>query len=158
MNLQQHMINVTRNAANDAFKAAKAVRADKVDWSPMDEGRSTLDICRELAMCPSWCLSIISNEPQPEWNEETMAKIKTEQEQWKTVEDCEAECNRRLAILFDYFGAMPDERLSETKWLPYDGGREFTMPEMMGYPLWNFAYHEGQINYIQTLYGDKQMH
>jgi hypothetical protein len=32
------------------------------------------------------------------------------------------------------------------------------MIEMMDYPRWNFNYHNGQIAYIQTLYGDKEMH
>ena len=77
---------------------------------------------------------------------------------WKTVEACEAECNRRVDKLCAMFKAMPDERLKETKWLPYDGGRDFTMAEMMDYPRWNFSYHQGQIAYIQTLYGDKEMH
>lgn len=152
------MITVTQAAADGAFKAAKAVAADKVEWSPLAEARTTLDLCREMAMCPSWCLDIISNKPQPEFNEETFAKIKAEQAQWTTVDACQEECNRRLKELFDYFRSMPDERLAETKWLPYDGGRDFSMPEMMGYPVWNFNYHEGQINYIQTLDGDKEMH
>lgn len=158
MRLQDYMIEVTEQAKNEAFKYAKAVPADKVDWKPLDAGRSVLDQCREMAMCPDWARSIINNDPQPEWNEETMARIKQEQEQWKTVEECEAECNRRLANLYDYFREMPDERLTESKWLPYDGGREFGMPEMMDYPRWNFNYHLGQIGYIQTLYGDKDMH
>ncbi len=53
---------------------------------------------------------------------------------------------------------MPDERLSEKKWLPFDGGRDFSMPEMMDYPRWNFNYHLGQSAYIQTLLGDREMH
>ena len=53
---------------------------------------------------------------------------------------------------------MPDADLDKKRWLPYDGGRDFTMPEMMDYPRWNFNYHLGQIAYIQTLYGDKEMH
>jgi hypothetical protein len=158
MRLQDYMIDVTRAAAREAFKCARAVPEDKVDWKPLDAGRSVLDQCRELAKCPDWCYTIISGEPEPEWNEEFMAAQKAEMEAWKTVEDCEAECERRLDRLCALFGAMPDERLSETKWLPYDGGRDFAMPEMMDYPRWNFNYHLGQISYIQTLYGDKEMH
>lgn len=151
------MIEDTRAAAKDVFKYAKAVPADKLDWKPLDAGRSVLDLCRELAMCPGWAVDIIEGKPQ-EWNEESMAAMKAEQEQWKTAEDCEAECNRRLEKLFELFRGMPDSRLAETRWLPYDGGRDFTMPEMMDYPRWNFTYHLGQIAYIQTLYGDKEMH
>jgi hypothetical protein len=152
------MIDVTRAAAAEAFKCAKATASDKVDWSPMENGRSVLNQCREMAMCPKWAEDIISGAPQPEWTEETAAAMQAEQEQLKTVEDCEAECNKRLESLFEMYRSMPDERLSESKWLPYDGGRDFKMPEMMDYPRWNFNYHFGQIAYIQTLYGDKEMH
>jgi len=158
MRLQDYLIGVTKSAAAEAFKYAKAMPDDKVDWRPLDEGRSTLDICREMAMCPKWAEDIISGAEMPEWNEETMAAVKAEQEQWKTVEDCEAECNKRMESLIETYRNMPDERLKETKWLPYDGGRDFTMPEMMEYPRWNFNYHLGQIAYVQTLYGDREMH
>ncbi|MEQ1932517.1 MAG: hypothetical protein ABL962_01370 [Fimbriimonadaceae bacterium] len=158
MKLQEHMIEITKNAAKEVFKCARAVPEDKVDWQPLDLGRSVLDQCREMAMCPKWAVDIISDAPQPVWNDEAFAAIKKEQEQWKTVDDCEAECNRRLEQLFEVFRSMPDEHLAKTKWLPYDGGRDFTMQEMMDYPRWNFNYHLGQISYIQTLYGDKEMH
>ncbi|NUL82965.1 MAG: hypothetical protein HUU60_09615 [Armatimonadetes bacterium] len=147
MRLQDYMIEVTQQAANDAFKAAKVVPPDKLDWKPLENGRSVLDQCRELAICPQWAYDIIQGQ-------ETAAPP----EGLNSVEACEAECNRRLATLFDLFRTMPDERLAETKWLPYDGGRDFKMEEMMDYPRWNFNYHLGQISYIQTLYGDKDDH
>lgn len=158
MRLQEQMIEVTRAAAAEVFRYAKAVPEDKQNWKPLDLGRSVLEQCRELAMCPHWAIQLVSQDQQPEWNEEAMEAVKREQEQWKTVEDCEAECNKRLEALFDVFRNMPDERLAEKKWLPYGGGRDFTMPEMMDYPRWNFTYHLGQIAYIQTLYGDKEMY
>jgi hypothetical protein len=158
MRLQDYMIDVTKAAAAEAFKCARATAADKLDWSPMDKGRSVLNQCREMAMCPKWAEDIIGDAPQAEWTEETAAAMQAEQEQWKTIDECEAECNKRLESLYQMFRNMPDEKLKETKWLPYDGGRDFTMAEMMDYPHWNFTYHLGQISYIQTLYGDKEMH
>lgn len=158
MRFQDHMIDVTRAAAKEAFRYAKAVPADKLEWKPLDLGRSVLDQCREMAMCAGWAVDIIDSKEMPEWSEESQAAIKKEQEQWTTVEDCEAECNRRMEKLFQLFGEITDERLAETKWLPYDGGRDFTVAEMMDYPRWNFTYHLGQISYVQTLYGDKEMH
>jgi hypothetical protein len=157
MRLQDYMIDTTKAAADEAFRYAKAVPADKVEWRPLENGRSVLDICRELAMCPTWCEDIISGKPQ-EWSEESQAAMQATMNQWKSVDDCQAECNRRLESLFEQFRNLSEERLKETRWLPYDGGRDFTMPEMMDYPRWNFNYHLGQISYIQTLYGDKEMH
>ena len=63
-----------------------------------------------------------------------------------------------LATLFDAIRNCSDERLKETVWLPYDGGRDFTIQEICEYPRWNADYHLGQISYIQILYGDKEMH
>ncbi|MGI8922844.1 MAG: DinB family protein [Fimbriimonadales bacterium] len=159
MKLQEHMINVTRDGAKEAFKYAKAVPADKLEWKPLENGRSVLDLCRELAMCPEWAVELIADKDKnPDFDEAAMADAKKMQEGWKTIEDCETECNERLEKFFSLMRELPDERLAETKWLPYDGGRDFTMPEMMDYPRWNFNYHLGQIAYIQTLYGDKEMH
>lgn len=157
MKLQQHMIDVTRAAMKEAFRYAQAVPADKLDWKPLDTGRSVLDQCREMAMCPTWCEEIVDGRPH-DHDEATMAAAKAAMETWTTIDVCEAECERRLESLFRVFAGMPDERLVETRWLPYDGGRDFTMPEMMDYPRWNFTYHLGQISYIQTLYGDREDH
>lgn len=157
MTIQEYMIDTTRRSAQSLWKYAKAVPADKIEWSPGEGARTVLDLARECAMCPDWCIDVITGSG-PEWSEEVGAAIKAEQEQWKTVEDCEAECNRRLEKLYEYFRTIPDEKLTETKFLPYDGGRDFTVAEMMEYPHWNFDYHLGQIAYIQTLYGDKNMY
>ena len=152
------MCDVTQKAADEAFRYAKAVPADKADWKPLENGRSVLDQAREMAKCGFWAHELVAGGDLPEWNEENAAKMKVEMEQWKTVEACQAECNKQLTRLFELYKDLPDSRLSETKWLPYDGGRDFTVKEMMDYPRWNFTYHLGQIAYIQTLYGDKEMH
>jgi hypothetical protein len=157
MTIQDYLIDTTRRSAEALFKCARAVPADKLEWAPLDIGRSTLDILRECAKCPDWGVEVISGDG-PEWSEELAATLKAEQSAWLSVEDCERECNARLDRLFDFYRNIGDERLSETKFLPYDGGRDFTMVEMMEYPHWNFDYHLGQISYIQTLYGDKEMH
>jgi hypothetical protein len=157
MNYQQYIVDTTRKAATEFFRNAHAVPADKVEWSPLDEGRSVLDLCREIGMTPVWGISILGTE-QMEWNEEVAAKTKAEQAEWLTVADCEAIWNERFVALEQAYLNIPDEKLAETKWLPYDGGRDFTFIEMLDYPRWNLNYHAGQICYIQTLLGDKEMH
>lgn len=157
MRIQDYMVEATRTAAKEAFRYAKAVPDDKIEWQPDGMGRSVLDLCRELAMCPAWAVDTI-NGVEHKFDDEAFAAIKLEQQQWKTPAECEEECDKRLEQLFDLFRNLPDERLKDTRWLPYDGGRDFTVAEMMEYPRWNFTYHLGQIAYIQILYGDKEMH
>jgi hypothetical protein len=157
LRFQDYIANATVQAAKEAFRIAKQVPADKLIWFPLDNGRSVLDQCRELAMTPTWAIQTLTN-AMPEFNEETIAAVKAEQVQWVTVEQCEEECNKRLEELKQFFINLPDEKLSQTRWLPYYGGRDFTFVEMCEYAKWNFDYHAGQIAYIQTLYGDMEMH
>lgn len=157
MKFQDYIIDATRSSSEALFRYAKAVPADKVDWSPLDAGRSVLDICREIAMTPTWAADTIEGVPA-EWSEEAFAKIKEEQSQWKTIDACEAEYKRRAARMEEVYGNVSDEKLKETRFLPYDGGRDFTYQEMMNYARWNCDYHVGQIAYIQILLGDREMH
>ncbi|HWD38419.1 MAG TPA: DinB family protein [Fimbriimonas sp.] len=156
MRIQDYMADASRKAAAEMFRYAKSVPSDKLDWSPLDNGRSVISQARELAMTPTWAYDTIAG--GSEMNEEAFAAQKAEMDGWTTVEQCEEQFNTRFAKVEELFKGLSDERLSETKWLPYDGGRDFTVLEMMDYPRWNANYHLGQIAYIQTLYGDKEMH
>lgn len=157
MRIQDYFVATTQRAAEEAFRSAKAVPADKLEWSPEDVGRSVLDLCRELAMTPKWAVDTIEG-VQGDYSEEAMTALKNEQAAWKTVEDCQAKYEEHAVAMNELFRNLPDERLAETRWLPYYGGRDFSMIEMMEYPRWNLNYHAGQISYIQILYGDKEMH
>jgi len=158
MNLQEHVISTTGAAALEFFRFALVVPADKLEWKPLDSGRSVLDMAREIAKTPDWAGDTISSESAPEWNEDAFAAQKLEMETWLTVERCQVECLARLDRFYVLVRSLSDEDLKKTKWLPYDGGRDFTYAEMLDYPRWNFNYHLGQVAYIQTLYGDREMH
>lgn len=89
MRLQDQVIEDTKKAAAEVFRYAKAVPADKVEWKPLDQGRSVLDLARELAKTPDWAVDVISGDEMPDWGEEMAAAQKQEMESWKTVEECE---------------------------------------------------------------------
>ena len=154
MRIQDYVADSAREAANMAFKYAAAVPDDKLDWSPPGGGRSVLSMCRELAVTPTWTL-IAYGEVEEGTGPEYWHNL---ERQWSTVAQCEAEFNQRFEAMDRYFRSLTDEDLKKTKWLPYNGGRDHTFLEMMDYPRWNATYHLGQIAYIQTLYGDKEMH
>jgi uncharacterized damage-inducible protein DinB len=58
-------------------------------------------------------------------------------------------------VLCSAIEACPDERLSETVQF---GPMTKTLADVMLFVHVHSGYHFGQINYIQTLYGDQQMH
>lgn len=152
MNLQQYIVAEARQAADEAFKFAKAVPADKLDWT-VEGARSVLAICRELALTPTWTLMAFGIVPSYASEQERQAQ-RREQETWLDVEACQAEFNRCFQGVEELFMGFTDEDLQKTKWLPFNGGRDHTYLEMMDYPRWNCTYHQGQIAYIQTMYGD----
>jgi uncharacterized damage-inducible protein DinB len=157
MKFQDYIIDSIQSAFNESFKAARAVPEDKLNWKPLDQGRSVLDQVQELAQCPSYVITLVTGGKQ-ETADGDWEKMVQERQTWTTIDACEAVAKERLSTLFEAIRATSDERLKETTWLPYDGGRDFTVAEMMEYPRWNANYHTGQINYIQTLYGDRDMH
>lgn len=149
------MIEVIERAREEVFRYALAVPEDKVEWKPLETGQSVLSMCRELAKTPDWAYYVLTG-AQAE-NPETAAQgQKVGMESWKTVAECHKACKVKLKRLFDLYHAMRDAQLSQTKWLPFNGGRDHSYAELLNYPRWNFTYHLGQIAYIQTLYGDRQ--
>jgi hypothetical protein len=158
MRYQDLIQEETKAAFNEFFKYARAVPADKVEWAPLDNGRSVLAQARECAKCPDWAVAILTTDGPPGMDADAWAAQQAEMNTWSTLDQCEEEARKRLAKLLEVFAGLPDEKLSEKKWLPFDGGREFTYQEMTTYPRWNANYHTGQVAYIQTLYGDKEMY
>ncbi|HTQ11505.1 MAG TPA: hypothetical protein VMI31_15680 [Fimbriimonadaceae bacterium] len=159
MKFQDYIIDAIQKATDEAFRYARAVPADKLDWKPLDAGRSVLDQIQEVAQAPDYVTGMLGGTPVSESpGEENWEKLVAERRAWTTLDACEAEGKKRLDGLFEAIRNTPDEKLSQTQWLPYDGGRDFTLAEIMEYPRWNANYHAGCIAYIQLLYGDKEMH
>lgn len=158
MRYQDYIVESTLYAAKEAFKYAKAVPADKLDWKPLDAGRSVLALCKEMAQCAGWSEMILTGKAADAFGPEAMEAAQKAEDQWTTVEACEAECMRQIESYLKVVRDFPDDRMDEKFTLPFDGGQEINMRENMDYPRWNFTYHQGQIAYIQTLYGDAKMY
>lgn len=151
MTMNEFLLTMVEENARDFFKAARRVPADKQEWKPLDNGRSVLDLCQECAQSPLWGANFLTDAPHDanaEQDYEAALKALT------TVDDCEKLCLENIAKFRAAVEAFPVERLHETRTLQWG---TFTGYQLLWYPLWNFAYHEGQINYIQTLLGDKGM-
>ncbi len=159
MNFQDYIIEAIQKAIDEVFRYAKAVPADKLEWKPLDTGRSVLDQVQEISQAPDYVTGMIGGTPQGEApGQDNWEKLVAERQAWTTIEACERESKKRLDGLFAAIRNTSEEDLSKTVWLPYDGGRDFTWREIMEYPRWNATYHAGCIAYIQLLYGDKEMH
>jgi len=153
--IQDHIVAVSRESADEFFRYALAVAEDRLDWQPEQIGQSVLSMAREIAVTPEWAMSVLTDKASTDEERSANAAL---MKSWKSIEQCQAEFGPRFEVWAEYVAAIPDEELSGTKWLPYNGGRDHTILELLEYVRWNCAYHVGQVAYIQTLYGDKALY
>jgi len=155
MTIQVHVVETAKEAAAEFFRYAKSMPADRVEWKAEGVGQSVLSMAREIAMTPVWAIQAMTG---VESSEEDQAAMMEKMGSLSSVEQCEEEFSKNVVAWAEFVTALPDSKLSDTRWLPYNGGRDHTMLEMLEYPRWNATYHTGQVAFIQTLYGDKNMY
>jgi hypothetical protein len=157
MKIQDTIISANKDATDALFKAARRVPADKLDWKPLDEGRSVLDICAEVALSPTWPLGLAFS-PEPfQMTDEIMAELTAEKAALKSLDQCEATAAANLATFNEAVANVPDEKFETTVTVTFSPTPEWSFFDALMVHHWNAVYHAGQINYIQTLYGDKGM-
>ncbi len=158
MRYQDVVIRVTESALSDFFRTVRAVPAEKLEWSPLDEGRSVLDQAQEVAQAPAFFQMLIEKRAFPEFTPEQMEKAMKQRKSWKTIDECEEACRKHSDSFYNLVRDYPDEDLEVMINLPWGGGMVKSIADVMLFHYWNVLYHTGQVNYIQTLYGDKEMH
>jgi hypothetical protein len=139
----------TEMALSDLISASRATRPDRLNWQPLDCGRSVLDQLQECAIANWKWTGILRNMSYANAPAEFVEQVGRLTE----LEPVLDRLRETAAALTEAILELPDEvmeREIETPWGPY--------PLYNGcfHAYWNMAYHEGQINYIQTLYGDNE--
>jgi hypothetical protein len=158
MSYQSQTIRMTKNATINIFRSARAMPKDKLTWAVLDEGRSVLDLLQECAQSPSWFDGILRNRGMEKFDEVDMKAALEQRNSWKTLDDCEEACLQFSENLYKTIENFPDNSLEEEIQLPFSENFVASFADICMFQYWNLVYHLGQINFIQTLYGDKDMH
>ncbi len=150
MTFQEGIVADNDHAVEMLYRSVKRMPFDKIPWSPLGHGRTTLDQLQECANAPDLYLTYLEPGYQPSSTsiEEALALQKS----WD-VDQCEAHTRAMTSRLNKAILALDDLTVSRS--MPW--GQEMTMKQIASLHLWNLTYHLGQINYIQTLYGDAAM-
>ena len=155
MRLQEQIVRQTQRALGDVLRAIEALPADKQDWSPGPPARSALAQLQEIAVAPGLHkLLVLGEELSPQFH----MSIQAEARKLTTVAAAKEAAQKSTADLCDLILSFPDDQLDKEVTLPFGPGMVFTLADILGLDYWNMTYHLGQINYIQTLLGDTQMH
>ncbi|MES1227084.1 MAG: hypothetical protein ABUL72_00345 [Armatimonadota bacterium] len=157
MRLQDLLIKENNDSTDAFFAAVRKVPADKLDWKPGEDSRSALGIAREVALSPTWPDGLMTPGAKLEMTPEMMEEFGKRAEALTTLDDCESTARAGVAALNEKIAGIPDDHLFQTAHLPFGKNPDWPIYDVAGIHAWNARYHTGQVNYIQTLYGDKSM-
>jgi hypothetical protein len=152
--IQEISAKVNQQATAGLARIVRAMPADKQIWKPLDHGRNVLDQAKECAAINLITAGILRSRALPEDFSAEYGKYCAGAETTDDILDLLAQSGEALASAISDF---PDSDLDQTLTLPWDD-KPSTFAEVMIMPYWNTAYHIGQACYIQTLYGDNEMH
>ena len=145
------------NGRDGLIRTALAVPDDKLNWKPLDNGRSVLDLLGDAAQTPAFVAKMLQSPQEFKPSREAFQQMAQERANWtrdECIQHLRANTDAVLAALAD----LSEEQLEAPLHLPMGGG--MTMP-LGGWILMvyrTFTSRFAQINYIQTLYGDFESH
>ena len=151
-------MRATQKALDDVCRAAMAVPADKLDWVPLGEARPVLSQMQEMATAGTWFIPIVRDRKPPEFDEHARREAIRLRRSYDTLEKCVEAARSSTSELCQEIAAFPDSALEEEMRLPFGGGVVMTMADVLGMHQWNLVYHLGQINQLQLMLGDREMH
>ena len=152
MTVPQIAASRTQRAVKDLTAAARSTQPDKVNWVAQGEARTILDQLTECVVANLKWRDILRTRQYGNVPRELLEKTLAE---CATLPDTLARLEQSGAELISAILAVPDEDTAdeiESPWGPY------TLADCSLHAYWNMVYHEGQINYVQTLYGDTEEH
>lgn len=151
MTIKEYIIADAAKSFAHFMENARKVPADKLEWKPLDNGRSVLDQAQECALCPLWVPGLLEKRGFDPAGFESFEASKAA---LTSLDACEEAGKANLATMAAAIQAFPDSDMDVEIDLPWG---HYTLTEVMGFPAWNLHYHLGQVGYIQTLYGDFSM-
>ncbi len=158
INLAHFLASRLRAAGKDLEKAFGKMPADRQTWKPpavvesgeSHSGRDAQDQMIECGLLNGFLAAgfLTGEVPNPDWDAYAVQKA-TLDSQEKVMAAFTAGTEALAAAV----EACPSARLAERFTDPFFK-KEINWAEFADFMYWNMCYHEGQINYIQTLYGD----
>jgi hypothetical protein len=153
LTVQQQAARLTRQAWEGLLRTAEFVPAEKRDWVPEGKARTYHDFMAECAIMADWGARFLKTGEFPPFDREAYEKAKAGLD---TLEKIKTAGNAGIERICAAIEAVPDAKLGETILTPW--GMTMTIADMLFTCYWNLVYHWGQVNYIQMLLGDTEMH
>ncbi|HLK57038.1 MAG TPA: hypothetical protein VKU00_10760 [Chthonomonadaceae bacterium] len=155
INLPQFLANKIRTAGTALHDAVAKMPDDRIGWHPVTEnntGRDALDQALECAYLNEWVAQAYRTHEMPSINWDD---YKAETEKRRNKAACLAWLKSSTEALASAIESFPEQQLGAATIDPIHNGKPTTWADFaIDLFYWNTVYHEGQVNYIQVLYGD----
>jgi hypothetical protein len=152
--IQQVAAKLNAQCVDGLIRNVKAMPDDKVSWQPLDAGRSGLDQLQECAIICGMATAVLKAHAFPA---DFQAEYGRQMAEIDTIDRAVTRLKENSAALELTILALPDADLEKTVSMPWSP-EPSTLAELLFMNYWNTVYHIGQVSYVQTLYGDKEMH
>lgn len=130
------IVSLTRQAHVGLFHQARKVPADKLEWRPLETGRSVLDIAAECALSPTWGSEVVEMGGF-EMTEEVMAEFNAAKADLTALDACEKMAEENLAKFEAFARALPAERLDEIMEMPFGRTKQWPVADVLLIHQWN---------------------
>jgi hypothetical protein len=155
VNLPQFLAGKIRSAGTALHDAVAKMPDDRLSWHPETEGntgRDALDQALECAYLNEWVAKGYATMEMPAINWDDY-KVATDARRNKA--DCLAWLKSSTEALATAIANFPADKIGDATTDPVHDGKATTWADFaIDLFYWNTVYHEGQVNYIQVLYGD----
>lgn len=131
---------------------------DRLNWSPTPTSKSALRVAAHTALYAGRFAQMIRDKalPQMESLEAWLAQRNAEEEAITTREGMEAAFRRGTAEVLAALESLSEEDICGS--LDSGQGWSMSMRFLMDLPGWHATLHLGQIDYLQTCWGDQQVY
>lgn len=151
------ILSLMQSGEQSLTRTFNAVPDDKLNWTPLDKGRTALDLFSESAQTCAMIAKLAESKGEAKPSAQMFAQMKAERANW-TKDDAIAAMNTNSAALYTAIGALSEEEFATPITMPMGGGMTMPMGAWIMMSYRTFISRFAQINYIQTLYGDSDSH
>lgn len=149
MNAPETLSKLFQEGIPGLTKAVEAIPEDKLDWKPAEGSRTIRQLVSEIVMMPDYIAQALEQRAVPPYEEIS------NQYSAMSISELLAKLPENAKTLEKAMKNFPESDYEETLEAPWG---TWTYFQTLSYPYWNMMWHTGQINYIQTMYGDQSFY
>src|SRR5437660_150029 len=162
--LDKDMAKQTINDAKAEFTRAKdrlakdlkTTKDDKINWSPSSTSRTPVECVAHAAMSIEGIQGMLTGKPFPfSGVDELDAFSRQEEAKFKSREQALGLLEEKSKGYLNWLDTLTPEQIGSTIELPFGS---FPLAAAITFPADHLRCHAGQIEYIQTIYGDRDWH